>query len=134
MAHESCKAGSRELLKAVVVVVKTFFHYDEHVGDDREDDLESLHAELARAWWSLPPLRCRAAAQPADLSNDSKIQQRADERNDDHGNADSICMKAIHHRAGADAKDERAKADGKAQSIRGCKESADALQEREEKT
>ena len=47
--HQPCKAGSRELLKAVVVVVKTLFHHDEHEGDDREDDLESLHAELAWA-------------------------------------------------------------------------------------
>ena len=45
--HPRCKAGSRELLKAVVVVVKTLFHDDEHEGGDREDDLESLHAELA---------------------------------------------------------------------------------------
>ena len=43
-------------------------------------------------------------------------------------------MKAIHHRAGADAEDERAKTDGKAQAVRGSKEGADALQEREEKT
>jgi hypothetical protein len=132
--HLLCKAGSRELLKAVVVVVKTLFHCDEHQGDDREDDLESLHAELAWARRLLAPLRCRAAPQPADLSNNSKIYQRADERNDDHGNADGICVKAIYHGAGADAQYEGAEADGKAQTVRGSKEGADALQEREEKT
>ena len=116
------------------MVVKALFDCDEHEGDDREDDLESLHAEPAWTWRLLPPLRPRAAAQPSDLSNDCKIQQRADERKNDHGNADGICMKAIHQRACADAQYERAEAKGKAQTIRSSKEGADALQEREEKT
>ena len=116
------------------MVVKDLLHSNEREGGDGEDALQALHAKLAWAGRLLAPLGCGAAAEPADLRDDCQIEQRADEREADHGDAERICMEAVHHGAGAGAEDERAEADNKAQTVCRKEEGADALQESEEKT
>jgi hypothetical protein len=97
-----CRAANRELLKvAAVVAVKDFLHGDEHEGGDGEDDLQAFHAESARAQRMLTPLRCGTTAQPANLGKDRKVEQGAEEGEANHGDAESVCVEAIHHRASA---------------------------------
>jgi hypothetical protein len=132
--HLLRESGSREALKAVVVVMKALFHRDQRKGGDGEDDLQALHAELVRAWCLLPPLRGRATAQPADLREDDQIQQGANEREDDHWDAERIGMEAAHHSARSRTEGEGSQADGEAQTICRSKEGTDALQESEEET
>lgn len=130
-----CQAGSRKSLQQPVVpVVEELLHCDQRESGDGEEDLEALHAELVRAWWLLPPLRGRTTAQAADLREHYEIQQGADDGEDDHRDAERIGVEALHHGACSRTEDQRAEADGEAETICRSKESADALQNSEEET
>src|SRR3954463_16590429 len=77
-------------------------------------------------------MRGRTTAQPAHLREHYEIQERADDGEDDHWNPERIGMEVIHHGARSCTEDQRAEADGEAQTICRSKESAHALQEGEE--
>jgi hypothetical protein len=66
-------ASLERLEVAAVVVVKQLFYGDQSQRSEGEDDLQALHAELARARRLLTPERCRTAAQPAKLAEDGEI-------------------------------------------------------------
>jgi hypothetical protein len=128
-----CRAANRELLKvAAVVAVKDFLHRDEHESGDGENDLQAFHAESARAQRMLTPLRCGATAQPTNLGKDRKVEQGAEEGEANHGDAESVRVEAIHHRAGTGTEHERAEPDSEAQTVCRSEEGADALQQSKE--
>ena len=106
--HHLLRQGAeREFLEvADLMVVKNLLHGHECEGGDGEDDLHTLHAELVRTRRYLAPVRCRTTAQPTDLRDHGQIQQCRGTSEADHGNAECICMKAVHHGAGPGAQDE----------------------------
>jgi len=106
------------------------FRRKKNQREDRERDLESLGIKLLRGNRFLPPLRGWFVAQFADFPDDEKIEQRSDQRDQHHRNADGVLMKSARGVVNSGGGRQRAKSDGNPDSADCDHCSAGALQNR----
>ena len=68
---------------------------DESKGDDCQNDLEPFGPPLLAAEFAPPPLCRWEIPQAANPRNYCQIQQRADGRQDQHGDSDCVLMPSL---------------------------------------
>lgn len=96
--------------------------------------LQAFHSQTVPAYGRLPPLGCRAAAQPPDLYQHGEIQERADQCKANHRYADPVRMEAVQSCSGSGADRQRTDTDQKTQAAYRYKNRTDALQNSENET
>ncbi len=107
------------------------FGGEEEQGQDRKDHLETLGVEFFLRQGLLTPLGRRALAQAAHFSNYIKIEDRSQESQNHHGDADGVLMEAMSGGVNASGGGEGAEANGDAQAADGNDGGAGALENRE---
>lgn len=107
------------------------FGGEEGQGEQGKRNLKSFSAELGGRNGPLAPLRRRPFAEIADSPNDKEVDQRAQQGEEQHGNANGVLMKSFGGSVDAGSSGQSGKADGHANAANGDDCGAGALQDGE---
>src|SRR6266571_6841630 len=107
------------------------FGGEEEQGQDRESNLKALRVQFFPRDRLLTPLRCGATAKASNFPNNIQIDDRSQEGQEHHGDADGVLMEAASGGVNSSGGGEGAEADGHTDTADGNDGGAGALENRE---
>lgn len=114
--------------------MEIFFESDKDQSGDGENKLYAFHPQRAETGWLYTPLRSWTAAKISDLCKNNQIQQRARERDRDHGNANPVHVESIQGRGETCAHSQGSYSNQQTETAYRDEERADTLKKCKEET